>query len=520
MHYYYRVNIYTSAQIKELEKRTVEATKISWAYLMERAAKAFLSQLNLPLLKSFNECAIYCGPGNNGGDGILIAKYLARILNIPVNLFLFDMKSGKTELRKNQTKTVSYCKDLNIYSIDDHYIIPRFIPNMLVIDALFGIGLKRPLSAAISDFVRRLNESGAYVVSVDIPSGMYADKANLKDEIVVDADEVITFQFPKPAFFLPESLPFIGKFKIAEIGLMEYPDEVSSSWHMTTKESLKKAIKYRHPCNYKGDNGRTLIVGGSEGMYGAPLLAALSSLPCGSGYSSVLMPKDGAKEAWHKPEILTLPIDSPSFIDEIPIDIKYTFGIGPGLGIDKVTALALDKFLRNYEMPVVLDADALNIISSYSLLQVLPKNSILTPHIGEFSRLAGSCSDSLKRVQRQVELSVEHEIIIVLKGPKTSISSPDGHVYFNMTGNPALAVSGTGDVLTGMITSYLAQGFDPLIAAQLGVFLHGLAADIYIQEHHESTLTANLLIKYIIKAIDDLYGSNSAQATFSSETNI
>lgn len=502
------MNIYTSNQIKELENRAVIDQGITWPNLMEKAAEAFISQLHLRFLESFDQCCIFCGAGNNGGDGIVIGKILSGFVKYPVYLYLIDAFKTKADLRKDYSKQIIHNKNINIYSIDDQYIIPNIGENTLVIDALFGIGLNRLIEGDLTKVISAINNSSSTVVSVDIPSGMYSNKPNHINDTVVRSDLTITFQFPKISFFFEESLPYLQKCKVADIGLQEYPEKIRSKWHITEKEGLLCKIKTRVASDHKGKYGKTLVIGGSHGMYGAPVLAALGAMNSGSGYISVLVPKGGADTARSIPDIIVQTADNEDLIDHISFTDKDTIAIGPGFGQSAQSRKVLSDFIKSYTKPMVIDADAINIISIDNLLEFIPENSILTPHQGEFERLAGSSSDSLERLQLQRELSEEYKCIIVLKGPGTSVSAPDGNIYFNITGNPALATGGTGDVLTGVIAALLAQGYESLTAARLGVFIHGLAADIYVRDHNESSLTASLLSSYIVRAWDELYESS------------
>lgn len=498
------MKVYSSEQIRHIEASTVDKEQICWDKLMENAAKAFISQLDIDRLNYFSECIILCGSGNNGGDGVVIGQILASILPYPIKLLLFDNFSQKSELRQSKLKPLLINNKIHLYSIDDQCIIPIIKPNTLIIDALFGIGLNKPIRSPLDKIIDKINQSGAEVISVDVPSGLYADTQNQSNDKVIKASRTITFQYPKLTFLLSENIENVGKLSVADIGLI-VPNKMITYHYLNTKEVIASKIKKRPRTSHKGQNGRVLIVGGAEGMSGAPVLAALASLNSGAGYTFLYSPKHTWPAAQQIPDIMVRSNDNDSYLEKITIEEKDTVAIGPGLGKRKKTADALIKVLDGLQKPVVLDADALNILSSKNAFGLIPKNSILTPHIGEFDRMVGSTGSSLERLNKQKQFSQEHRCIVVLKGPYTSISDIEGNIYFNNSGNEALAVGGSGDILTGIIVSLLAQGYNSLDAACIGVFVHGHAADIYSGQHSSNALTPRILVDYIREAFDDLY---------------
>jgi NAD(P)H-hydrate epimerase len=357
----------------------------------------------------------------------------------------------------------------------------------------------------MAGIIDHINNSGARIVAVDIPSGLFGEDNRLNSkEHVIRASLTLTFQFPKLAFFLPENSPFVGDWKVIPIGL--HPDfirDVNTPWNFIGTEDAQAWLKPRGKFSHKGSFGHALIIAGSTGKMGAGVLSSSACIRSGSGLTTVMIPSSGNVIVQGSvPEAMTICNPDPDRWTEVP-DLKpySAAGVGPGIGTDPLTWKALEHLLQISKIPLVIDADAINLLSQNpgSLLQV-PKNSILTPHPGEFKRLFGDDPDDYSRVMRLKELAEFYGLVIVLKGAHTAVAGPDGSVWFNTTGNPGMATGGSGDVLTGLITGLAGQGYDPYTAARLGVFLHGSAGDLASAVTGEEALAAGDIVGSIGKA--------------------
>ncbi len=358
-----------------------------------------------------------------------------------------------------------------------------------------------------ADLIAYLNQSKAIRVAIDIPSGLFADQPSALG-FIFKADYTLTFQFPKLAFLFPENDPYVGRFEVLDIGLHpRYCEEVETPNLLTTKVMVKPILHNRTKYSHKGTYGHALLIAGSEGKTGAALLGAKACLRTGVGLLSV-----------HLPKVAQLPLQTAipeAMIDGDASDTCFTMfqhldaftavGVGPGLGKADDTVRALKRLIQEVQVPLIMDADALNILSDNpTWLPFLPAKTILTPHPKEFERLIGKTSTSFERLEKQRELSVKNNLIVVLKGAHTSITFPNGTCFFNTTGNPGMATAGSGDVLTGIILSLLAQRYSPEEAAVLGVYLHGLAGDLAAEEIGQEALIASDITEHLGKAYSAL----------------
>lgn len=376
----------------------------------------------------------------------------------------------------------------------------------LIIDAIFGIGLKRTPKGFTKDYIQHMNDSGAKVISIDIPSGLFAE-SHVKDrEAVVKSSYVLSFQCPKLAFLLPDHQSFIKYWEVLDIELDPvYLEQVETKYQFVDHKFISDFIKTRERFSHKGTFGHSLLIGGSFGRVGAMILASKAALKAGSGLVSTYIPKCGytAMQA-SNPEVM-VEVDDEKYLQFFNVKTKPdAIGIGPGLGTHLKTKKGFVEFVMKCKVPLVLDADGLNIISEYDdLLKIIPKDSILTPHPKEFKRLVGAWTNDYEKLAKQIELSSELQCVVVLKGAYTSIAH-HGKLYFNSSGNPGLASAGSGDVLTGIIAGLLAQGYSSLEAAILGVYIHGRSADLAIvsTESMES-LTAMDCITYLGKVFNE-----------------
>jgi NAD(P)H-hydrate epimerase len=375
----------------------------------------------------------------------------------------------------------------------------------VLIDAIFGSGLSWPVEGIYAQAIEAINASGGIRIAVDIPSGLFADKHSTGP--IIRAHHTVTFQLPKLAFLFPENYPYVGTWHLIDIGLHKiFIREATTAHHYLTKKSVRKILKGRSTFNHKGDFGRGLLIAGSYGKMGACVLAARAALRAGMGLLTVHIPGIGYSILQSTvPEAMASVDDDEKIFSSVPSTESFdVIGIGPGLGLAKETVAAFTKILASGK-PMVIDADALNILSAHrELLHLIPAGSILTPHPREFERLTSPWKDDYDRLDKQIKLSKDLKSVVILKGAHSSMTTPDGQVYFNSTGNPGMATGGSGDVLTGVLTSLLAQHYTAEEAAILGVFLHGLSGDIAVRDTGMASLIASDLIDFLPMAFKDL----------------
>ena len=498
------MKILSAPQIRAADKHTIENEPIKSIDLMERASRAFVSWFEA-IFDRGRRIVIFCGTGNNGGDGLAIARILSfrkwEVKTITVR------KSAK----KSQDFTINYLRLAevrevgNIESKDDLTI--ELSSDDIVIDAIFGSGLVREIKGIYADSINYINDSRATIVSVDVPSGLFIDNISPK-KALIKADHVLSFQLPKLGFLMPENKEYVKNWAIADIGLNEdFINSQESCHEYIDKELAKGLVKSRDKFAHKTDFGRVLIMSGSYGKMGACVLCAKACIRAGAGLVTAHIPRCGYDILQTTvPEVMTCTDFEKRYLTGIP-DLKPYDVIGIGPGIDKHidTYEVIAQLLENFKKPIVFDADAINIIADeQTFMKQLPEGSILTPHPGEFKRLVGFWNDDFERLEQQIALSKEFKIYIVLKGAHTSISTPEGKVFFNSSGNPGMATGGSGDVLTGIITALLGQKYSPLEASILGVYLHGLSADLAVGQVGEVSLTASDIIDFLPQAFLDL----------------
>lgn len=488
------MKILSVAQIREADAFTIAHEPVSSIELMERAAKncAVWIQKNYGRENVF---LIFCGNGNNGGDGLAIARLLAD-QGCTVGVYIARVSHSDSEdFTVNLSRLQKQGKvEVAVYSPEEEAVLPD-AGGAVIIDAIFGSGLSREPEGLAASIIDHINQSGAPVISIDIPSGLYGDD-NLKNKYrhVIRARHTLSFQQPKLAFLFAENAPFTGEFHVLDIGI--HPDflaQAATPFHYVTHTYAKQFYSPRAKFGHKGSYGHALLVAGSYGKTGAAVLAANACLRAGTGLVTVSSPKSSyAVLQTAVPEAMFDQNEGEQYISgRIQIRTYDAIGMGPGIGTEKETANSIKQLLNEYAGPMVFDADAINIFSeNKTWLAFLPKGTILTPHPGEFDRIAGKHTSGYERMQSQRELAVKFGIYIVLKGAFTSIACPDGSVFFNSSGNPGMATGGSGDVLTGIITGLRAQGYDSFQACILGVYLHGLAGDIAASVHSQEGMVA------------------------------
>ena len=496
------MKILTAQQIKQADEFTIKNEPISSINLMERAATKCVEWLKNKY-NSEKSFAIFCGVGNNGGDGLVIARLLAE-KKYDVKVFVVEFsKNYSPDFIINLEKLKKTSIELVTLSEKDVHF--KIAPDSIIIDAIFGSGLNKPIDGFVAKIIHQINSHE--IISIDIPSGLFCeDNQNNNLKNIIKANYTLTFEQPKLAMMFPQNDIFCGECIVLPIGL--HPDfikTVDTPYFYTTKQDVKGLVLPRQKFSHKGIYGHALLMVGSYGKMGAAILSSKACLRSGVGLLTVYVPKEGIQIIQTAvPEAMCLTSNEQKFIADVPaLDVFDAIGVGSGVGMEKQTQNALKLLIQNVDFPIVLDADALNILSeNKTWLAFLPNNSILTPHPKEFERLVGKWSNDEERLKLQIDFSAKNDVIVVLKGAYTSISTPLGKVYFNSSGNPGMATAGAGDVLTGIITSLLAQGYLPENAAILGVYLHGVAGDVAVENIGEEALIAS----DIINAIADAFG--------------
>ena len=494
-------------QIRLADQYTIEHEPIADIDLMERAARNCFEWIyrEIPVTAPIK---VIAGTGNNGGDGLAIARMLAE-QGYQVSLFL----AGPVN-KLSASARINYDRlpdDIAVSLIEEGKPQPVFEEKDVIIDALFGSGLGRPVTGFYAKLIQSINNSTSMVISIDVPSGLFIDKTvfDINHPVVIKASHTLTFAPPKLAFFFPENASFTGHWELIDIGLSEkFLESVEVKNYMVTLATIKPLLKRRNKFDHKGTFGHALLIAGSRGKMGAAVLAGGGCLRSGAGLVTVHVPSSGVEILQTTIPEAMLSIDKdPSCFSEVPKPDRFNaIGIGPGLGMDVHSEKAL-KLLIQSGMPLVLDADALNILAENpTWMSFLPKGSILTPHPGEFERLAGKTSNDFEQNQRQRELSIKYGCYIVLKRANTAITTPTGKCFFNTTGNPGMGTGGSGDVLTGIITGLIAQRYPPLEACLTGVYLHGLAADLAARESGEEAMIAGDLINQLGNAYKTIHG--------------
>ncbi|MDX9811324.1 MAG: NAD(P)H-hydrate dehydratase [Bacteroidales bacterium] len=497
------MKIFKSGQIRDIDRLTISKEPVTSIDLMERAASGLLRHITARYTAD-KRIFVFAGPGNNGGDGLALARMLYG-RGYEVTVFFIAFSDKTTDDWKANRKRLEGISGLHYSVISHESELPVLSEDLLCVDALLGSGLTRPAEGLAAATIRHINESRATVVSVDIPSGLFGEdnQGNIPENII-RADLTLTFQFPRLSFFFAENRNYTGEWELIDIGLdPEAIKETPSSFSYAVESDIKAIMKRRSRFAHKGNFGHGLLVAGSYGKMGAALLGARASMRSGTGLLTCHIPSSGLQALnIFVPEAMASPDTDEKTVTGIADPSSYdAVAVGPGMGTEELTCLAFRKLLESYRKPMVIDADGLNILAKHrDWLSMLPPGSVLTPHPGEFARLAGSTEDGYARLMRQVEFSKKYNCILVLKGAYSSVTSPEGQVSFNSTGNPGMATAGSGDVLTGIILSLLASGYDPFEAAIASVFVHGLAGDIAALETGYEALMASDLIDNLGKA--------------------
>lgn len=505
-------------EIYDADKITLERQGIRSEDLMERAAVQIFNWIHARMQGARVKIHIFCGVGNNGGDGLVLARHLRQHgYNITVYVINFSEKRSKDFL-------------INLDRLKEDGTWPNFLDGEsefpiiekedIIIDAIFGIGLNREADAWVCHLIGHLNSSKAFILSIDIPSGLFMDRRVGNPKGVVRASYVLSFQLPKLVFFLPGTGIFVDHWEVLDIGLdREFLRSAPSDYELIGKPEILALYRPREKFSHKGSYGHVLIIGGSYGKIGAVILASKGSLYAGCGLVTAYVPKCGYVPLQAGfPEAMVVTDREETDIGDIDFSITpHVIGIGVGMGTSLATVKAFEEFLGGNKSALVIDADGLNMLSQRpDLLSMMPSKTVLTPHPKELERLIGKWGDDFDKLKKAREFSKKYDCILVIKGAHTLTVYGDMG-YVNTTGNPGMATGGSGDVLTGVICGLIAQGYPPLDAAIFGVFLHGRAADIAIGEYGFQALTATGILTYLGKAYLDLFQETGPEENIGEE---
>jgi len=499
------MNILSSKQLAETDKATIQNKNITSIDLMEFAATSCFQWLHERLQGQNIKIHVFCGIGNNGGDGLVIARHLHQH-GYNVSCYVVNFSDKRTE---GFLENYNRLKELGHWPIviNNKKEIPEVSFEDIVIDAIFGIGLTRKPTGFTKNLIEYINSTKVFTLAIDIPSGLYSNKSVTDKNSVLKAGHTLTFQTPKLAFFLPENKEFLNTWEVLNIGLdLQFIEDLKPKKHFVTKSEIIPLYKPRNKWAHKGSFGHSLIIGGSFGKIGAITLATKGALKIGSGLVSAYLPKCGYNIVQMSIPEAMVEVDSDNVLTYFNFKTHATvIGIGPGMGTSEKTAIGFGKYIKENKLPLVIDADAINLLAkNKSLLPFLPTNTILTPHPKELERLIGPWKNDYDKLKKAIQFSKEFNSILVIKGAHSVVVDQD-YLYFNSTGNPALATAGSGDVLLGMITGLLAQGYKPKDAAVIGVYLHGKTADLAIQKTGYESFTATTILDYIAEAFLDLF---------------
>ena len=486
------MKIFTAAQISEWDKYTIKEEPVAAVDLMERAATACFNWIkeNIPVTKNF---VIFCGSGNNGGDGLVIARLLQKS-KYSVNVYVLDNKKRTEENTINLKRLLTV--RLKAIFINTAKNFPADLKNTIVIDALYGTGLDRPLKNIAALLVNHINQQAAAVISIDIPSGLCADIYSGK-ETIIKATHTLSFETNKLAFLLTENAAYTGQVHLLNIHLSKkYYDKTPAIFETIDEALIGKIYKPRDPFGHKYNFGNALLYAGSKNMMGAAVLCTKACLRTGTGLATIQVTYQSAAIInTSLPEAITTSENETgkSWLK------KTAIAVGPGLDLAVKNKQLVKKLLSAWVGPLVIDATALSLLTPYCALLPTRKlhPAILTPHTGEFERLFGKTSNPFERLQLAAEKAVTLQCYILLKGHYSLIACPDGSCFFNTTGNAGMATAGSGDVLTGILCGLLAQGYTEKEACILGAYLHGLAGNIAAENISQEAMIASDIIDFI-----------------------
>lgn len=502
------MKIFTTDGIRRIEEKSIEKENISRLDMMERAAEAVTYEI-VTRWRASKRIIIFAGPGDNGGDGLAVARLLFAQGYRP-EVYLFNIRSSQlSKCCSTNRDRLHELEGLDFIEVTNTFDPPELTEHDVVIDALFGSGLRDPLRSGFAQVVQYINDSDAYVVSIDMPSGLFGEwNTGTDSRNIICADLTLTFNFRRLSFFFQENARYLGELRILDLEMsVEAISATPTDFYLIEHEDAHNMIRERDPFSNKYDHGTILLIAGSYGMMGAAILASRGAMRSGAGLVTVHAPRCGfIPLQTAMPEVIFEPDHNELVTSGIDLHHQYSVvALGPGIGTSDETVEAVDAFLKSFRRPCLLDADALNCIARRPmLLRSIPKGSVLTPHASEFDRLFGEHHTDEERLRKAIEVSRLYEITIVLKGHYSMTVRPDGKVYINSSGNAGMATAGSGDVLTGVIAALIAQGYTPDLAVALGIYLHGLAGDLAAQEHDAYGLIASDIANNMGRAIHDV----------------
>jgi NAD(P)H-hydrate epimerase len=502
------MKILSAEQIRRADAYTIAHEPIPSLDLMERAAMACTRAI-LTLCSADTDFLIFCGMGNNGGDGLAIARLLLQAHHRVRVCMVQHRTEASPDCEANKQRLLQAGVKIETISDADTWTLACG-NSTCIIDAMLGTGVTRATDGLLAAVISKINHSGCPVIAIDVPSGLPADIPCPVGAAVIRATDTLTFQQPKFAFLFAESSSYVGRMQVLDIGIDTacIPGEEVPHRYLSLSD-IRSFVRGRSTFSHKGTFGHSLLIAGSYGKVGAVLLAARACMHSGTGLLTVHLPACGYSILQTAlPEAMVSTDTEQQQISMLPpIDRYEAIGMGPGIGTDSATAHALKQLIQTSPCPLVLDADALNILAEHrTWLAFVPQGSVITPHPREFDRLTRTHSHSMERLESARSMAQMHGIYIVLKGAHTAIITPEAKVWFNSTGNPAMAKGGSGDVLTGIITSLIARGYTTGQAALLGVYLHGMAADIAVQTIHPEAFAPSQLIDHLSAAFNTIYG--------------
>jgi ADP-dependent NAD(P)H-hydrate dehydratase / NAD(P)H-hydrate epimerase len=496
------MKLFTSEIQKQWDRQTVTVKHQQSIDLMELAAECCTQAI----LESdfFGHFLVICGTGNNGGDGLAMACLLREAGMVVEVLIIGSSDQGSPEFKTNLQRVMNTDIPVRFFE-SGHPLHTR--QETVIIDCLFGVGVNREVVGLQAEAIHKINQSQCSIISVDVPSGMFSDAMEPQMGPVVKANLTLALHIPKRAFLFAENHLYVGRLQILSLLLDDAFEEQQACdiiYYCWTEAMAHYRPRNDH--DYKNKLGHGLIIGGSEGKMGAVLLSSEACMRSGAGLCTMHIPQQGHLMAQIDLREAMVSLDSEThFISQFPELGKFNaVGLGPGLGMHEKTQHMLLNLIKSIKAPIVLDADALNILAINNSWEALPPMSIITPHLGEFDRLFGVHNNNFERIKKMLEIAKNHQIVIVLKGHFTAIASPDGQLSFNGSGFKGLATAGSGDVLVGIITGLLCQGYDAAVAARLGVFLHGEAGHHAGVELSIETMLAGDIISHLSKPFSQL----------------
>lgn len=494
------MKIFTGGQIKEADTYTIKNEPISSLELMERASET-IAQAICAKIEEGDNLLFFIGKGNNGGDGLAVARMLANAGFDCSVIMLYAAEELSDDNKYNFERlpeTVKVIADKEIVISDQ----------TIIIDAILGSGMKGELKPEVKEIISAINSSGCKVISIDLPSGMKTEFGNDPEQIV-KADITLTLEFPKLAMLLPEAGNNCGEIEILPIELHpEFIDKTDTQYNYITPEVISWIKKdKRSKFSHKGDYGHALLVCGSRGMIGAAILTASGASRSGCGLITMHCPEADSSAVYASAPSVMLSLERSNHFSTLSRNLeKYDVcGVGPGIGQDELTVTAFERLLRAWEKPMVIDADALNILAEHPELQkIVPHNSVLTPHPGELKRLIGGWHNEEDKIVKVVALAKNLNSTIVVKGAHSIVCFADGDIYFNSTGTPGMAKGGSGDVLTGFISGLIARGYLPHEAAILGVYAHGVAGQKAAEYYGEEGMNSSDIPDFLAEALVEI----------------